>query len=78
MEDGEAELESSLCVVVPATLADVSDSGLDLVVHELTTGEAVLDLSQVVFGGHSVNESGDEVGSGHSESVLSSKHTFIC
>jgi len=74
LQDGEAELEDTLEVAVHAALLEVGDAGLNLGGHELTALEAGLDLSKVVFGGHAVDETGEEVGSGHDANVGGSKH----
>lgn len=76
LEGNEGEVKCGLNVVVPARFLDVSDTGLDLVVHELTTLVARLDLNKLVVFGHAVHESSDEVGSGHDLSVDSDAFHF--
>lgn len=70
LEGGEAKLECSLGVVVPASLLDVGDASLDLLSHELTTLVAGFDLNEFVVTGHTEHESGNEIGAGNDDVVL--------
>ena len=69
LKGNEAEFKSGLHIVVPASLMDSADASLYLMVHEFATGEAGLNLREVVVSGHTEDETGDEVGNAGDLSV---------
>jgi hypothetical protein len=70
LEDGEADLKDALSDVVPTTLLEVTDSGVNLAVHELGSLEAGLDFNEVVVSSHTVDETGGEVWESNDIEVL--------
>ena len=66
----QTELKSSLSVIVPATLLDVCNASINLLVHEFAALEARLDLSQVIITSHSIDETSNEVSGVRSNAVL--------
>jgi len=66
LKHNNTELEDALDHVVPAVLGDLSESELDLIVHQVATGVAGLDFLKVVFTGHTVKESTKELGNSSS------------
>ena len=72
LQGHQAEIKSSLGVIIPAALLDISDTSLNLLSHELATGVAGLDLGQMVVAGHAVDESSDEISCAHDTDVSSS------
>ena len=52
--------------VVPTTFLEICDGFVDFIVHFDVALPAGLDFNEVVVSGHSVDETSDEVGDGHS------------
>ena len=83
LKGNEAKFKSGLHVVVPASHMDPVDASLDLMVHEFATGEARLNLGEVVVSGHTEDETGNEVGNtrdlsvGSGDVLCSVKHLFF-
>jgi hypothetical protein len=61
LENNNSEFENGLDFVVPATLLKLGKGELDFWVHHFGTSVTGFDFLQVVFGGHSVHETTDEV-----------------
>ena len=70
LQGRQAELKSSLGIIVPAAFLDVRNAVLNLLVHEVSALEAGFDLSQVIVTGHSIDKSGNEVSGSFRDTVL--------